>query len=96
MASLHVGVRMIKMQVGGSRSLKEKRQVLKSLTDKLRADFNLSVAEVDHHDLHQTAQIALACVGNDPGFVNSVLDKALDRLLNDPRVIVSETELELW
>jgi uncharacterized protein YlxP (DUF503 family) len=87
---------MVKMQVGGSRSLKEKRQVLRSLIDKLRADFNLSVAEVAHHDLHQTAQIALACVGNDSSYVNAVLDKALDRLLNDPRVIVSETELELW
>lgn len=92
----HIGLRTVTLQIGGARSLKEKRQVVKSLLDRLRADFNLSVTEADAHDSHQRAVIALAGVSVDPAHLNAVLDKALDRLLNDPRVVVVSAELEMW
>jgi uncharacterized protein len=51
------------LRIPGSRSLKQKRHVVKTLTGGLRATFNVSVAEVDHHDLWQRAAIAVAAVG---------------------------------
>jgi uncharacterized protein YlxP (DUF503 family) len=51
------------LRIPGSRSLKQKRHVVKTLTGGLRTTFNVSVAEVDHHDLWQRAAIAVAAVG---------------------------------
>jgi len=89
-----IGVLTVELHIGGCRSLKEKRQVMQSLIT-LRNDFNLSVAEVDHHDLHQRACIAIACVGNQTDFVNRVLDAVLERLENEGRIMLLESHLEL-
>lgn len=90
-----VGVLTVELHIGGCRSLKEKRQVVQSLMTRLRNDFNLSVAEVGHHDLHQRACIAIACVGNQTDFVNQVLDTVLERLEREARIMLIESQLEL-
>ncbi|HEY7400450.1 MAG TPA: DUF503 domain-containing protein [Actinomycetota bacterium] len=51
------------LRIPGSRSLKQKRHVVKSLTSGIRSTFNVSVAEVDHQDLWQRAALAVAAVG---------------------------------
>jgi hypothetical protein len=49
---------------------------LRSLRDRLRAKFNVSVAEVDHQDLWQRAQMSVVTVGSDEGFLQKVLQEA--------------------
>jgi hypothetical protein len=73
-----VGVCTIVLHIPESRSLKDKRRVLRSLKDKLRQEFNLSVAEVGDNDLWQRAVLGLAAVANDGGFADEVLAKAVD------------------
>ncbi|MFQ3611742.1 MAG: DUF503 domain-containing protein [Fimbriimonadales bacterium] len=90
-----IGLLTVELYIGGCRSLKEKRQVLQSLTTRLRNDFNLSVAEVGHHDLHQRACLAIACVGNQTDFVNRVLDTVQERLATEGRITILETSLEI-
>ncbi len=90
-----IGLLTVELYIGGCRSLKEKRQIVQSVVTRLRNDFNLSVAEVDHHDLHQRACLAIACVGNQTDFVNRVLDRVLERLQAEGRIAIVETELEL-
>lgn len=90
-----VGVLTVELYLGGCRSLKEKRQVVQSLITRLRNEFNLSIAEVDHHDLHQRACLAIACVANQANYVNSVLDTVLERLEADGRIMLLESHLEL-
>ncbi len=90
-----IGLLTVEVYIGGCRSLKEKRQVVQSVIARLRNDFNLSVAEVDHHDMHQRACLAIACVGNQTEFVNRVLDRVLERLQAEGRITIVETELEL-
>lgn len=58
-----VAMERLDLRVPGCRSLKEKRHVVKSLTNGLRSTFNVTVAEVDHHDLWQRTAIAVAAVG---------------------------------
>ena len=58
-----VAMERLDLRVPGCRSLKEKRRVVKSLTNGLRSSFNVAVAEVDHHDLRQRTAIAVAAVG---------------------------------
>lgn len=59
-------------------SLKEKRMVVRSLKDRLRAKFNVSVSEVHHQDLWQRAQVSVVTVGSDEGFLEKVLQQAAE------------------
>ena len=67
----------IKLTLYGVASLKEKRQILKSLLKRLPQNFNVAVAEVDYQDVWQTGMIALVTVGNDAGHLHSILEKAV-------------------
>jgi uncharacterized protein YlxP (DUF503 family) len=60
-----------------SHSLKEKRRVVKSLVDKIRHKFNVSVAEVGDMDVHQSAVIGIAVVSNDPVHARRQMDIVL-------------------
>ena len=57
-------------------SLKDKRMILRSLRDRLRSKFNVSVAEVDHQDLWQRSQLSVVTVGPDEGFLQKLLQEA--------------------
>lgn len=56
-------------------SLKEKRKVVKSASEKLRTRFKCSVAELDHQDLWQRSRLGLAVVGSDRAFLERVSGK---------------------
>jgi uncharacterized protein YlxP (DUF503 family) len=76
-----VGLAVWELQIPGCSSLKEKRQVLKSLKDRLHNRFNVSVAETAHQDSHQRAEIAACVVSEDRRHAQSVLtsvDKAVE------------------
>ncbi len=68
-----VGVLTLEIHVEYSHSLKEKRQVLKSLKDRLRQRFNISIAEIDHLDSWQASLIAAVTVSNDRVHAEQVL-----------------------
>lgn len=89
-----VGVCRIELSIPDRHSLKEKRHVVKSLKDRLRRSFNVSVAEVDAHDLWQRAVLAAACVGTDRAYVNGVLDQLVQAVERERAVDVVRTELE--
>jgi uncharacterized protein YlxP (DUF503 family) len=75
-----IGIRTWELHLEGCHSLKDKRSVLKPLTAALRRSLNLSVAETDHQDLWQRAEIACAAVGNARDVVEETL-RAADRLI---------------
>ncbi len=85
----------IVLHIPESRSLKDKRRVLRSLKDKLRQEFNLSVAEVGDNDLWQRAVLGLATVANDGRFADEVMAKAVDlvRKRNDVELLDYSTEV---
>jgi len=75
---MHVGVCKINLRIPENASLKGKRQVLKSITTRIRNKFNVSVAEVDNHDRWQLATIGICCVSNDGRHANEVLSNIVD------------------
>ncbi len=75
-----VGLCTIELQLHSSLSLKDKRQVLQSLTVRLRNEFNVSVAEVDHQDSWQLATIAVSAVSNDEAYLHSLLEHVAHKL----------------
>ena len=60
-----LGVLTLELRIEGSHSLKEKRQVVQSLKERLRHKFNVSVAEIAHQDLWQRATVAAVTVSSD-------------------------------
>ena len=90
-----VGTCWIDLQVPGVRSLKEKRRVIKSMKERLKGHFNISIAEVGALDKWQRAEIGFACVGNDSGRVDGLIATVLDRIRSDPRVFVIDIETEI-
>ena len=70
-----IGVCTLYLDIPANHSLKGKRRVLKSLMDRVRRRFNVSIAEVDKQDLWQTAVLGIACVSNDPAYAHGLLTK---------------------
>ena len=75
---MNVGVCKVRLRLPDNRSLKGKRQVVKPITTRIRNKFNVSVAEVDDHDLWQSATLGICCVSNDKRYTNEVLSKIVD------------------
>jgi len=89
-----VGLAEVELHIPESNSLKDKRQVLKSLLETIRQKFNVSAAEVEQLDLWRRATLGFACVSNDQRFANQVLDKVIDLIESNPRVDVAEIRVE--
>jgi uncharacterized protein YlxP (DUF503 family) len=74
---MFVCVARLTLQIPESGSLKAKRQVLRRVTERVKARFNVAVAEVDDQDLWQKASIALAVVGNERRHVDEQMEKII-------------------
>ena len=68
----------IEIHIPHAQSLKDKRMVVRSVKDRLRANFNVAVAEVEHHDLWQRSQLSVVSVGPDEAYLNQMLQHALE------------------
>ncbi len=79
---MNVGVCKVKLRLPDNLSLKGTRQVVKSVTARLKNKFNISVAEVEDNDLWQLATIGICFVSNDQQFTNEVLSKAVEFVVN--------------
>jgi hypothetical protein len=79
---MNVGVCQVRLRFPENLSLKGKRQVLNSITTRLRNKFNVSVAEVDDHESWQLATLGICCVSNNSRYTNEVLSKVVDFIVN--------------
>jgi hypothetical protein len=89
-----IGVMSIRMAIPGSHSLKDKRRALRGIKDRLRTQFNVSVAEVDCQDVWQTAVLAVAAVGSDRAVVEGRLDTVADLVRRSRHVEIVRCEKE--
>ena len=90
-----LGTLSIDLYLPDCRSLKDKRGLLKKLISRMRKDFNVSVAEVDKQDLHQSARLGVAIVCNDRSFANAVLSKVVDHVERESSCQLQDYSLEL-
>lgn len=77
-------------------SLKDKRQVLRSLKDRLRSHFNVAVAEVAHQELWQRATIGVVSISNEQAHVSRLLENVeeeAERILNGG---LTNSEIEIY
>lgn len=85
-----IGVIVWDLEVTGAQSLKEKRSAVKSLKDRLRERFQVAVAETDHQDLWQRAELTACTVSAERRQAERVLQSLDDFVGADGRVRVIE------
>lgn len=91
-----VGILRIELYMEGNRSLKDKRQTLKSLIHRAKSRYkNISIAEVDSNDLWQKATIGICTVSNEKRLVNSILDQVTDFIDTSGDVQMGKREFEI-
>jgi uncharacterized protein YlxP (DUF503 family) len=64
-AKMPIGLLTLEIHISEAQSLKDKRQVLRSLKDRLRAHFNVAVAELEHQELWQRSKIGVVSISGD-------------------------------
>jgi hypothetical protein len=91
-----VGVLTLELRIEHAHSLKEKRHVVKSLKDRLRNKFNVSVAEIDDMDLHNSAVLAVATVSSSRPFAEKVLQTVERETASLVGPMLIRAEAEWW
>jgi len=89
-----IGVLRVDLRIVGAQSLKGKRQVIKSIKDRIRAKFNVSVAEVSHEDLWQMAGLAIVLVSNSLNHAHSMLSNVMKFMENEGDVEIIDMQTE--
>ncbi|MGH7393156.1 MAG: DUF503 domain-containing protein [Candidatus Rokuibacteriota bacterium] len=95
MSAARVALGTIELHLPDVDSLKGKRHVLKGLKERVRAKFEVAVAEVDHHDIWQRATLAVACVSHDARHANEVVSKAMDFIEANVDGSIIDTTVEI-
>ncbi len=90
-----LGTLTIKVVMRSSRSLKDKRRIIKSLKDRIRNKFNVSISETGSQDIHKCSEICVAMVGTDRQYVNSALSSLINFFRFFPQIELIDYELDL-
>jgi uncharacterized protein len=90
-----IGAGKIKLRLYDVASLKGKRSIVKSLIQRIKNNFNVSIGETDFNDSHDWAEIGFAIVGNDAGFVNSKMDKIINLAEASGLAMIADSYIEL-
>jgi len=90
-----IGLCRLELLLHGNFSLKGKRQVIKSVVERARQRFNISIAEVEDQDLWQKAVLGICTVSNDRQRVNSILDQVVDFIENTNLAEVTDSQIEI-
>ena len=93
---MNIGALQVRLRLPENHSLKGKRKVVKSITSQVSSKFNVSVAEVDDHDMWQVATIGVSCVSNDGRHANEILSRVMDyieRVRGDAEILDYEIEI---
>ena len=91
---MHIGALTAQIEIAGAESLKDKRQVVKSLLERIRGKFNVSAAEVDQLDIWRRATLGFAVVSNNASFIDQVLEKLVDTIEAEPRCALIDYQRE--
>lgn len=92
---MFIGTGTITMRANWCHSLKEKRMVFRSIIDKTKHKFNISIAEVEDQDLHNSIVIGFACINSDKNVVNSIVNKVINYIEDNTEAEILNVEIEV-
>jgi len=90
-----IGACRIFLSIDEAFSLKDKRHIVKSIVERIKSRFNASAAEVDLNDKWKNAVIGIACVSNDSGHADSMINSIVNFVENDGRAVLVDYTTEI-
>lgn len=91
---MSVGLLLLDCYIPESQSLKDKRRILSSLSERLRRQFNIAIAEVEFQDQWQRARLAVVLVNTNWRMLQSSMSKLTEYVDRDRRVEITNTETQ--
>lgn len=92
---MYIGILQFTIEIPHAASLKDKRSVVRSMKDRLRRQFNISIAEVDDHDNWTHGTLGATMVGTDISYINGALDKIVDALEEWRDAVLDDHQIEI-
>ncbi len=92
---LHIGLLQFSIEIPYAESLKDKRGVVRSLKDRVRRKFNVSIAEIEDLDDCSIATLGAVMAGSDVAYINGAMDKLLNLLQDWRDATLSDHQLEI-
>ncbi|HKO92765.1 MAG TPA: DUF503 domain-containing protein [Polyangiaceae bacterium] len=92
---MFVGIARIVLQIPGSRSLKDRRRVIKSLKDRMRAKLPVSVAEVGELEQLQIANVGVAVISNESERCDEIISAAVGMARVLPDAVLADVKTEV-
>lgn len=93
---MRIGVLVITLRAPWVHSLKEKRMEVKSLTTKIRNKFNVSISEVDCHDIHQTIVLGVSFVATDGKGIDKIYEAVMSFIEGNSEAFLVDIEKEMY
>ena len=90
-----VGLLTLDLHIPEANSLKSKRMVIKSIIERIKNKFNVSVAEVDANNLWQRSVLGIAMVANETQIINKVFEKIKNLILDTHTIELIDSTMEL-
>jgi len=90
-----IGACRIFLAIDCAFSLKDKRHIVKSIIERIKSRFNASAAEIDLNDKWKNAVIGIACVSNNSGHADSMINSIVNFVENDGRVVLVDYTTEI-
>jgi uncharacterized protein YlxP (DUF503 family) len=90
-----IGLLTLDLHIPQARSLKDKRRAVRGLEARIKARYNVAVAEVGHHDLRQRARLAVVSVNTDEGHLVSTLEAVSGEAERSREIEVLSGETEI-
>ncbi|WP_432401726.1 DUF503 domain-containing protein [Wukongibacter sp. M2B1] len=90
-----IGSCEVELIIYGANSLKEKRQIIKSIIHRIQSRFNVSIAEVGLNDIWRRSVVGFSCVTTSSKHANQMINTVIKFIENDNRVEIVNCDTEL-
>ncbi len=90
-----ISVSIFELHLPEARSLKQKRKVIKSLIERIHRRFRVSIAETDHHDLHQRSEISIAAVARSDAASRRLMDQVRNLIDSEPAAMLLDWDPQI-
>ena len=92
---LKVGCCSLKFVLHGNRSLKDKRRIVRTIKDRLKHKFNISVAEVGDQDAKNNLHIGIAAISSDARYLDGLMNQVINSIEHMHLADISDHHIEL-
>lgn len=90
-----VGILKLDIHLPGNRSLKDKRRIIKSLTTRLRNNFNISISEIDYQDLWQRTLLGVGMIADGNAYIQHNFSNIVNFIKKEKEIYLIATKEEI-